>query len=85
MEFNQKLKQGDLPNSITHLTFGNNFNQPLDIDLIPRKIVNLTFGKKFLQRLDHIHLRKLKHLTISFYYENHPDYLPIGKYEITYV
>ena len=45
--FNQPLKPGYIPNSVTNLTFGGNFNQPLKKGDIPNSVTNLTFGWLF--------------------------------------
>ena len=43
-DFNKQIPN-DLPNSITHLTFGYMFNQPLCN--LPNSITHLTFGQFF--------------------------------------
>ena len=48
---NNKLKEGDIPNSVTHLTFGNNFNQELKEGDIPNSVTHLTFYANFNQEL----------------------------------
>jgi hypothetical protein len=40
-----------IPNSVTHLTFGNNFNQLLKADDIPNRVTHLRFGTCFNQPL----------------------------------
>lgn len=39
--------QGDIPYSVTHLTFGDKFNQPLPKGCIPSSVTHLTFGQEF--------------------------------------
>lgn len=47
--FNQPLQPGDIPSSVTHLTFGSMFNQPVQADRIPSSVKHLTFGWYFDQ------------------------------------
>ena len=49
-EFNQKIN--NLPNSLTHLTFGNNFNQ--EVNNLPNSITHLTFGRSFNQDVNNL-------------------------------
>ena len=45
------VQEGDIPNSVTHLTFGFGFNQPLKAGDIPNSVTHLTFGICFNQPL----------------------------------
>ena len=45
------MNKDDIPNSVTHLTFGYNFNQPLKKDDIPNLVTHLTFDYDFNQPL----------------------------------
>ena len=49
---NNELKEGDIPNSVTHLTFGYYFNQELKEGYIPNSVTHLTFGRLFTQKLN---------------------------------
>ena len=51
IKHNNKLKEGEIPNTITHLTFGYDFNQELKEGDIPKSVTNLTFGYDFNQEL----------------------------------
>lgn len=44
--FDQPIMQGDIPYSVTHLTFGDKFNQPLPKGRIPSSVTHLTFGQE---------------------------------------
>jgi hypothetical protein len=44
IEHENKLKEGEIPNSVTHLTFGSDFNQELQEGAIPNSVTHLTFG-----------------------------------------
>ena len=48
---NFSLKPGDIPNTITHLYFDNDFNKPLENGIIPNSVTHLIFGEKFNQGL----------------------------------
>jgi hypothetical protein len=50
-DFNQPLKKGDIPNSVTTLHFGYFFNQPLKKGDIPNSVTTLKFGHSFNQPL----------------------------------
>ena len=58
----------NLPNSIIHLTFGEEFNQ--SVDKLPNSITHLTFGKDsgFNNPLDNLPIN-LKYLIISSTYK----------------
>jgi len=45
------LKKEDIPNNITHLSFGDNFNQELNKGDIPESVIYLNLGDKFNQEL----------------------------------
>ena len=45
--FNQPIKVGVLPQSLTHLTFSVKFNQEIDANVLPRNLSYLTFGSNF--------------------------------------
>ena len=45
--FNQPIKVGVLPQSLTHLTFSVKFNQEIDSNVLPRNLSYLTFGSNF--------------------------------------
>ena len=38
------IEKGDIPNSVTHLTFGYKFNQILYKECIPNSVTHLNFG-----------------------------------------
>ena len=42
---------GCIPNSVTHLTFGNYFNKPIK-NCIPNSVTHLTFGHWFNQNIN---------------------------------
>lgn len=42
----------NLPQSLTHLTFGRNFNQP--INNLPKSLTNLIVGFNFNQAVNHL-------------------------------
>ncbi len=46
-DFNEPLKIGVLPPTLTYLLFGNNFNHPLQIGVLPSTLSQLTFGRFF--------------------------------------
>ncbi len=58
--FNKSVN--NLPNSITHLTFGVMFNQT--VNNLPNSITHLTFGYKFNQRVDNLP-NSVTHLTFG--------------------
>lgn len=51
-EFNEELKEGDLPENINYLVFGDEFNQELKEGVLPKNINHLEFGNKFDQAID---------------------------------
>jgi hypothetical protein len=52
---NIHVKTNDIPNSVTHLTFGHHFNQILKKYHIPNSVTHLTFRNDFNQILIHLH------------------------------
>jgi hypothetical protein len=75
--FNQPVDK--LPNSITHLTFGNYFDQP--VDKLPNSITHLTFGNYFNQPVDKLP-NSIIHLTFCTnysYYSNIPEHITVIK------
>ena len=44
--------KGDIPNSVTHLTFGYRFDQKLKEGDIPNSVTHLTFDEEFNQELN---------------------------------
>jgi hypothetical protein len=50
-DFNQPLKKGDTPNSVTALGFNDYFNQPLEKEDIPNSVIILRLGYDFNQPL----------------------------------
>ena len=59
-KFNQQVD--NLPNTLTHLTFGTNFNQ--QVDNLPNTLTHLTFGGYFDQQVDNLP-NSLTHLTFG--------------------
>jgi len=67
-EFNREI---DLPQNLTHLTFGNDFNQKVDL---PHNLTHLTFGNNFNQK---VNLEtNLTHLTFGLYFNQKVDLPP---------
>ena len=62
-----------LPDSITHLTLGDNFNQKLDN--LPNSLTHLTLGYAFNQKLDNLP-NSLTHLTLGDNFNQKLDNLP---------
>jgi len=46
-DFNQPIKEKDLPPNLTHLTFGYDFNQQLGKNVLPLNLTHLTFSKNY--------------------------------------
>ena len=64
-----KLKEGDIPNSITYLTFDKFFNQTLEKGILPNSITHLVFGFYFGQKIEKgILPDSLTHLVFGFYF-----------------
>lgn len=58
-----------LPNSLTHLTFGNEFNQNISYIQFPENLTHLTFGNEFNQRITNVRFpENLTHLTFGKYF-----------------
>ena len=52
-DFNESINDGSiLPNTLTHITFGENFNQ--SINNLPNSMFYLKFGRNFDQTIDHL-------------------------------
>ncbi len=62
-----------LPNSITHLTFGNNFNK--SINKLPSSITHLEFGNNFNRPVNNLP-NSITHLTFGNNFEQSVDNLP---------
>ena len=45
--FNQILKHGDIPNSVTHLKFEGRINHNLEQGVIPNSVTKITFNHLF--------------------------------------
>ena len=69
--FNQKVD--NLPNNLTHLTFGSTFNQI--VDNLPKNLTHLTFGHYFNQSVDNLP-SSLTYLTLGMYFNQKIDNLP---------
>ena len=54
-----------LPNSVTHLTFGNSFYQDIQ-NAIPNSVTHLTFGYWFNQYIKNAIPNSVTHLTFGF-------------------
>jgi len=66
--FNQVLKIGDLPNSVTHLTFGRMFDQS-SLAFIPTSVTHLTFGSHYDQLLEVGTIgAHITHLNFGYWY-----------------
>jgi hypothetical protein len=70
----------NLPNSITHLTFGYYFNQP--VDNLPNSITHLTFGESFNQPVNNLP-NSIVELVFGFNFCNVVSNLPITVKKIT--
>lgn len=51
-----ELRNGCIPDNVTHLIFGDSFNQPLEKGCIPDGVTDLMFGQSFNQKLDIGHI-----------------------------
>jgi hypothetical protein len=66
-EYNKPLNKY-IPNSVTHITFGNWFNQSLKEGQIPNSVTHLTFGRNFNQPLKKGDIpNSVTHLTFGWY------------------
>ena len=63
--YNQLLAVGELPPTLTHLTFGVGYNQPLAVDELPPTLTHLTFGRNFNRPLAGVLPPTLTHLTFG--------------------
>ena len=75
--FNQPVN--NLPDSITHLTFGRHFNQP--VNYLPNSITYLTFGEYFNQPVDNLQ-NLITHLTFGWEFNKPINNLPTSVREI---
>ena len=76
---NNELKKGDIPNSVTHLTFGKEFNQELKEGDIPNSATDLTFGTCFNQELKKGDIpNSVTHLTFGHDFNQELNILPSG-------
>ena len=71
--FNQPINKDDLPQNITHLTFGSQFNQ--SVDNLPKKLTHLIFGAYFNKPVDNLP-ENLTHLTFRCDFDQTVDKLP---------
>jgi hypothetical protein len=69
--FNQKVV--NLPQNLTHLTFGSYFDQK--VDNLPKNLTHLTIDYKFNQKIDNLP-KNLTHLTLSYNFNQKLDNLP---------
>jgi hypothetical protein len=69
--FNQKVD--NLPQNLTHLTFGFYFNQK--IDNLPKNLTHLNFGDLFLNKIDNLP-KNLTHLTFKCWFNEKLCNLP---------
>ena len=69
IEHNNKLKEGDIPESVIKLTFSRCFNQELKEGDIPNSVIHLTFGEDFNQELKEGDIpNSVTHLTFGHYF-----------------
>ena len=88
--FNQPVN--NLPDSITHLTFGRHFNQP--VNYLPNSITHLTFGCEFNQSVGHQGCEDINcprnlpnsitHLTFGISFNRPVDNLPLFLQQIQF-
>ena len=71
----------DLPEGITHLTFGTCFNQP--VDNLPEGITHLSFGYHFNHLVDNLP-ECITHLTFGNNFNQPVDNLPEGITHLTF-
>jgi hypothetical protein len=71
----------NLPNSITHLTFGTCFNRR--VDNLPNSITHLTFGDDFNQPVNNLP-NSITHLTFGFFFDQPVDKLPNSITHLTF-
>jgi len=77
-KFNEPVQ---LPSSITHLKFGDNFDQP--VENLPSSITHLTFGKKFNQSIDNLPT-SITHLTFESDFNQPVENLPSSITDLTF-
>ena len=70
-KFNQEVN--NLPNSLTHLTFGNDFNQ--EVNNLPNSLTHLTFDSHFNQEVNNLP-NSLTHLTFGYDFNQEVNNLP---------
>jgi len=80
IDFNDIVTCDNLPNGITHLTFGEFFNQP--VDKLPDSITHLTFGEFFDQPVDKLPA-SITHLTFGEFFDQPVDKLPTSITHLT--
>ena len=78
-QFNQIVNE--LPNSITHLTFGHKFNQV--VNNLPNSLTHLTFGIYFNQVVDNLP-NSLTHLSFGPCFNQKVDNLPNSLTHLTF-
>ena len=80
--FNQEIKQ--LPQSITQLTFGNDFNQELSqLSIISQTLTHLTFGNYFNKEVNQLS-QSLTHLIFGMNFNQEVNVLPNSITNITF-
>ena len=78
-KFNQPVD--NLPNSITHLTFGWNFKKT--VNNLPHSITHLSFKDYFNQPVNNLP-NSITHLTFGYYFNQLVDNLPSSLQEINF-
>ena len=64
---NNHFQLNNIPNTVTHLTFGHHFNQVLKKDDIPNYVTHLTFGYNFNQKLTkNVIPNSVTHVTFGY-------------------
>ena len=71
----------NLPNSITHLTFGSDFDQ--QVDYLPNSITHLIFGSKFNQSVNYLP-NSITHLTFGYWFSQPVNNLPNSITHLTF-
>lgn len=66
-KFNQQI-DNILPETLTHLRFGDKFNKPISV-MLPQSLKHLTFGDEFDRPIDDILPSELTHLTFGAYFD----------------
>ena len=75
------LKLPNLPQSVSHLIFGDEFDQ--EVDNLPRNITHLFFGRNFNRKVDNLPTT-LTHLTFGDQFDQEVDNLPISITHLTF-